>query len=98
MLTIRSWEQCNLLADYISVRDGKSTDAQELARICGGDALQDVVSSGPEMLLEFRSSKYDTPFHPSPLSFLPGFELEVDVSYLLTILLIRLFNLFKFYF
>lgn len=68
------------MSDYISVKDGKSTEAPELARICGGDSLQDVVSSGNEMLIEFHSSKYDTPFHPSPLSFLPGFELDVDVS------------------
>lgn len=66
--------------DYLSIRDGKTPDAPELARICGGDVLQDVVSSGPDMLIEFHSSKFDIPFHPTPLSFLPGYELEVDVS------------------
>lgn len=32
------------------------------------------------MLLEFHTSAYDNPFHPVPLSYLPGFELEVQVS------------------
>lgn len=33
------------------------------------------------MLLEFHTSPYDNPFHPVPLSFLPGFELEVHVLF-----------------
>lgn len=32
------------------------------------------------MLLEFHTSPYDNPFHPVPLSFLPGFELDVKVK------------------
>lgn len=71
-----------MLHDYLTVRDGKTSDAPELAKICGGDVLQDIVSSGPDMIIEFHSSKYDTPFHPTPLSSLPGFEIEVDVSVL----------------
>lgn len=33
------------------------------------------------MLLEFHTSPYDNPFHPVPLSYLPGFELEVQVRF-----------------
>lgn len=76
----RTWDQCDIMHDYISIRDGKTSESPELARICGGDVLQDIVSSGADMVVEFHTSKYDTPFHPTPLSSLPGFEIEVDVS------------------
>lgn len=32
------------------------------------------------MRVEFHTSPYDVPFHPNPVTFLPGFELEVHVS------------------
>ncbi|GBP78366.1 hypothetical protein EVAR_25702_1 [Eumeta japonica] len=56
-------------------------DSPVLVRLCGGDAVPDIVSRGPNMLLEFHTSPYDNPFHPVPLSYLPGFELEVQVLY-----------------
>lgn len=59
--------------------DGGSTSDRVLVRLCGGDAVPDIVSSHNTMLLEFHTSPYDNPFHPVPLSFLPGFELEVQV-------------------
>jgi hypothetical protein len=34
------------------------------------------------MFVEFQSSGHDTPFHPMPVSFLPGFELQVLVNFL----------------
>lgn len=46
--------------------------------------MPDIVSSHNTMLLEFHTSPYDNPFHPVPLSFLPGFELEVQVISLIT--------------
>lgn len=52
-----------------------------LVRLCGGDAVPDIITRGPNMLLEFHTSPYDNPFHPVPLSYLPGFELEVQVMY-----------------
>lgn len=77
----RSWERCDQDQDLISIRDGRTEDFPEIARICGGDTLPDIVSSGPDMFVEFRSSGQDSPFHPMPLSFLPAFELQVLVSF-----------------
>jgi hypothetical protein len=51
-----------------------------LARLCGGDVIPDIVSSGSRMLVEFSTSPCDNPFHPSPVSYLPGFELDIEVS------------------
>lgn len=78
-LLFRSWDQCESGQDYLSVRDGKSLEAPELARLCGGDVLPDVTSSGPDMLVQFKTTGHDTPFHPNPVAFLPGFELQVHV-------------------
>ena len=68
-----------MVQDYLTVYDGGSTSDKVLVRLCGGDAVPDIVSSHNTMLLEFHTSPYDNPFHPVPLSFLPGFELEVQV-------------------
>lgn len=76
---VRVWDQCNVVQDYLTVYDGASTTDPVLVRLCGGDVVPDIVSSGPNMLLEFHTSPYDNPFHPVPLSYLPGFELEVQV-------------------
>lgn len=59
--------------------DGASTEDPVLVRLCGGGAIPDIISSGSHMLLEFHTSPYDNPFHPVPLSYLPGFELDVEV-------------------
>lgn len=67
------------MQDYLTVYDGGSTSDRVLVRLCGGDAVPDIISSHNTMLLEFHTSPYDNPFHPVPLSFLPGFELEVQV-------------------
>jgi len=77
----RVWDQCNVVQDYLTVYDGGSTSDRVLVRLCGGDAVPDIVSSHNTMLLEFHTSPYDNPFHPVPLSFLPGFELEVQVRF-----------------
>lgn len=69
-----------MVQDYLTVYDGGSKDSPVLVRMCGGDAVPEIVSSGPRMLLEFHTSPFDSPFHPAPLSYLPGFELEVQVS------------------
>ncbi|XP_065344776.1 uncharacterized protein LOC135942548 [Cloeon dipterum] len=56
-----------------------SSKGAVIARLCGGDAVPDIVSSGPRMLVEFSTSAFDTPFHPTPVSYLPGFELDIEV-------------------
>lgn len=76
----RSWEQCDSEQDYLTIHDGKTLEAPMIGRICGGDALPDIVSSGSDMTIQFRTSPYDVLFHPNPVTFLPGFELEVHVS------------------
>ncbi|KAK0179052.1 hypothetical protein PV327_007878 [Microctonus hyperodae] len=78
---LRVWNQCNVVQDYLTVYDGGSTTDRVLIRLCGGDVVPDIVSSRNVMLLEFHTSPYDNPFHPVPLSFLPGFELEVHVLF-----------------
>ncbi|KAL7293792.1 hypothetical protein TKK_0012854 [Trichogramma kaykai] len=79
--TLRVWDQCNVVQDYLTVYDGGSNADRVLVRLCGGDAVPDIVGSRDTMLLEFHTSPYDNPFHPVPLSFLPGFELEVQVIF-----------------
>lgn len=64
----------------MTVYDGSLATDPVLVRLCGGDAVPDIVSSGPNMLLEFHTSAFDNPFHPIPLSYLPGFELDVEVN------------------
>ncbi|XP_076375175.1 uncharacterized protein LOC117229697 [Megalopta genalis] len=78
---LKVWDQCNTAQDYLTVYDGGSTYDKVLVRLCGGDAVPDIVSSHNTMLLEFHTSPYDSPFHHVPLSFLPGFELEVQVLF-----------------
>lgn len=75
----RVWDQCNVIQDYLTVYDGSLATDPVLVRLCGGDAVPDIVSSGTNMLLEFHTSAFDNPFHPVPLSYLPGFELDVEV-------------------
>lgn len=78
--TFRAWNHCDSVQDFLSIFDGKSTEFPELARICGGDSLPDIISSGPDMLIVFQTSPYDSLFHPTPVSHLLGFELQVEVS------------------
>ncbi|XP_055620244.1 uncharacterized protein LOC129764786 isoform X2 [Toxorhynchites rutilus septentrionalis] len=78
---LRSWEQCDAEQDYLTIHDGKTLEAPKIGRICGGDALPDIVSSGADMVVHFTTSPYDVPFHPNPVTFLPGFELEVHILY-----------------
>lgn len=76
----RTWSQCDSVQDFLSVYDGRTTAFPELARICGGDYLPDIISSGPDMLIEFQTSPYDSLYHPTPISFLLGFEMQIQVN------------------
>lgn len=67
------------MQDFVSVYDGRTSAFPELARVCGGDFLPDIISSGPDMLIEFKTSAYDSLFHPVPTSFLLGFEMQIQV-------------------
>lgn len=76
----RIWDRCNVVQDFIEIRDGDK-NAPVLAHLCSGETVPEIISSGPEMLVKFHTSPYGNPFHPLPLSHLPGFELEVQVYF-----------------
>ncbi|KAF7272781.1 hypothetical protein GWI33_014464 [Rhynchophorus ferrugineus] len=78
---LRIWDHCNTMQDYIEILDGWSTSATTLAHLCSGETIPEIISSGPELLLKFHTSPFGNPFHPLPLSYLPGFELEVEVFF-----------------
>ena len=78
---LRSWEECDQVQDFISVYDGKSESAPEIARFCGGDVLPEIVSSGTDMLVVFKTSAFDSLYHNYPLPNLLGYELQVAVKY-----------------
>lgn len=90
----RAWDQCNVIQDYLTVYDGPSTEDPILVRLCGEGAVPDITGSGAHMLLEFRTSPYDNPFHPV-LTSLPGFELDVKVITITAFYTIWLSKLFE---
>lgn len=71
------------MQDYIEITDGLDDAAPTLAHLCSGETVLEIISSGPEILVKFHTSPFGNPFHPLPLSYLPGFELEVEVSTIL---------------
>lgn len=77
----RIWDQCNVMQDYIEILDGSEQSSPILAHLCSGETVPEIISSGPELLVRFHTSPFGNPFHPLPLSYLPGFELEVQVFY-----------------
>ncbi|XP_050298566.1 uncharacterized protein LOC126737632 isoform X2 [Anthonomus grandis grandis] len=78
---LRIWDQCSTIQDYIEIYDGWGATSTSLAHLCSGENIPEIISSGPELLLKFYTSPYGNPFHPLPLSKLPGFELEVEVLF-----------------
>ncbi|CAH1129091.1 unnamed protein product [Ceutorhynchus assimilis] len=78
---MKIWDKCNMIQDYIEIYDGWGSSATPLAHLCSGETIPEIVSSGPELLLKFHTSPFGNPFHPLPLSYLPGFELEVRVFF-----------------
>ncbi|XP_044759196.1 uncharacterized protein LOC123316942 isoform X1 [Coccinella septempunctata] len=75
------WDQCNMMQDYIEILDGWGQGATTLAHLCSGETVPQIMSSGPELMIKFHTSPFGNPFHPLPLSYLPGFELEVEVFF-----------------
>jgi hypothetical protein len=73
----RSAGECEASGDYITVYDGTSTASPILARFCDGP-LPEVVSSGPDVTIEFRSSPVDTIYAAS--TTIEGFELKVRIA------------------
>ena len=73
----RSATECEASGDYVTVYDGTSTSAPILTRFCDGP-LPEVVSSGPDVTIEFRSSPVDTIYAAS--TAIEGFELKVRIA------------------
>lgn len=73
---IRTAAECEASGDYITVYDGTSTAAPVLVRFCDGP-LPEVVSSGPDVIVEFRSSPLDTIY--ASTTAIEGFELKVKI-------------------
>ncbi|XP_057659141.1 uncharacterized protein LOC130895692 [Diorhabda carinulata] len=78
---MRTWDQCNMMQDYLEILDGWGQTATTLAHLCSGETIPEIISSGPELLVKFHTSPYGNPFHPLPISYLPGFELEIEIVY-----------------
>ena len=71
----RSVVECpDTASDYIAIYDGSSTSSPLLARFCGGP-LPSIVSSGPDIVVEFRTSVYDTVF--SGWASIEGFNIKL---------------------
>lgn len=68
------------MQDYVTIYDGYTTRDPILLKFCGGGSeLPEVVSSGPEILVEFSTSPFGTMLNPTHLLPLHGFQLEVQV-------------------
>ncbi|CAH1959270.1 unnamed protein product [Acanthoscelides obtectus] len=78
---LRVWDQCNMMQDFIEILDGWGSTATTLAHLCSGETIPEIISSGPELLVKFQTSPFGNPFHPLPISYIPGFELEIEVIY-----------------
>jgi len=66
--------------DYVTIYDGYTTRDPVLLKFCGGgEAVPEVMSSGPEILVEFSTSPYGTFLLPGPAQSFHGFQLEVQV-------------------
>ncbi|XP_037073714.1 uncharacterized protein LOC119094908 [Pollicipes pollicipes] len=86
---LHTWAKCDLVRDFVTVYDGMTKSAPKLLKFCGGGALPPLVSSGPNMIVEFRTSAFDRLSQPAlsrdklkhPTSYIPGFELDVSVRF-----------------
>ncbi|MCL4142556.1 UNVERIFIED_CONTAM: hypothetical protein GTU68_066259 [Idotea baltica] len=79
---LRLYEDCYYVGDYVRVYDGSSTTSPVLITFCRGDALPEIISSGPNMLIEFTTSAFDEPDHEVPWTYLNGFELVAQARFL----------------
>ncbi|CAH1403619.1 unnamed protein product [Nezara viridula] len=81
--SLKVWEECDEVQDYVTVYDGYTTRDPVLLRFCGGGAsVPRAVSSGPELLVEFSTSPYGTFLYPATIPQpLHGFQLKVAVEF-----------------
>ena len=77
------WSECDNVNDHVTAYDGPGLPGTVLPSplivFCRGGVVPQIVSSGPDMLIVFRTSPFSVP-KVSPFS-LNGFELEVDIKF-----------------
>lgn len=79
---LKFWHECDLVQDYVTIYDGYTTRDPILLKFCGGGtALPEIISSGPEVLVEFSTSPFGTMLNPTHLLPLHGFQLEIQVHF-----------------
>ncbi|XP_065580431.1 uncharacterized protein LOC136040202 isoform X2 [Artemia franciscana] len=78
---LRTWHECNTSQDHVNIYDGYNTNFPLLLRFCGSGPMPDIVSSGSDLLVELKTSMYETltSNFTSMLNLLEGFELNVDI-------------------
>lgn len=78
-----------LQQDYVTIYDGYTTRDPVILKFCGGgEPVPEATSSGPELLVEFTTSPFGTFPRPMPPHSLHGFQLEVQVRFIKSIILI----------
>ncbi|XP_064121335.1 uncharacterized protein LOC135225787 isoform X1 [Macrobrachium nipponense] len=79
--SLKLYEDCYYVGDYVRVYDGNSTRSPVLVTFCRGDIVPEIVSSGPDILIEFTTSPFDSPNHEVPWTHVAGFELKAETRF-----------------
>ncbi|XP_071526333.1 uncharacterized protein [Panulirus ornatus] len=79
---LKLYADCYYVGDYVRVYDGDSTTSPVLVTFCRGDSVPEIVSSGPDLLIEFTTSPYDYPHHEVPWTHVAGFELQAETRFI----------------
>ncbi|KAK8393808.1 hypothetical protein O3P69_006845 [Scylla paramamosain] len=79
---LKLYGDCYYVGDYVRVYDGNSTTSPVLITFCRGDIVPEIVSSGPDVLIEFTTSAFDKPVHEMPWTHLAGFELKAETRFI----------------
>lgn len=73
------WSDCDQVGDRVTVYDGKKTSDPVLIRFCRGNAIPNIVSSGPDMLVVLDTSPFGSPIMATDSA--NGMELEVSIKF-----------------
>ena len=79
---LKLYGDCYYVGDYVRVYDGNSTTSPVLITFCRGDVVPEIMSSGPDVLIEFTTSAFDKPVHEMPWTHLAGFELKAETRFI----------------
>ena len=82
-MSLGLWSECENVNDHVTAYDGPGLPGtaphSPLIVFCHGGVVPQIVSSGPDMLVVFRTSPFSVP-KVSPYS-LTQFELKVDIKF-----------------